>query len=82
MIFAECWLKAKVVVEETKGIPSFIATAFPHTAMDGDIAQVLPAYANKTIDDVKAANGEGSVAASSKDGKLYAFPMGGGIYRF
>lgn len=30
-------------------------------ALDGDIAQVLPAYANKTIDDVKAANGEGSV---------------------
>ena len=47
-------------------------------ALDGDIAQVLPAYANKTIDDVKAANGEGSVAASTKDGKLYAFPMGGG----
>ncbi|MDO5545127.1 MAG: extracellular solute-binding protein [Eubacteriales bacterium] len=47
-------------------------------ALDGDIAQVLPAYADKTIDDVKAANGEGAVAAASKDGTLYAFPMGGG----
>lgn len=27
---------------------------------------------------MKAANVEGSVSAASKDGKLYAFPMGGG----
>lgn len=47
-------------------------------ALDGDIAQVLPAYANKTLDDVKAANAAGSVAAASKDDTLYAFPMGGG----
>ena len=47
-------------------------------ALDGDIAQVLPAYANKTIDDVKAANSAGSVAAASKEDTLYAFPMGGG----
>lgn len=47
-------------------------------ALDGDIAQVLPAYAGKTIDDVKAANGAGSVAAATQDGTLYAFPMGGG----
>ncbi len=47
-------------------------------AVDGDIAAVLPAYAGKTIDDVKAANGAGSVEAASKDGTMYAFPMGGG----
>lgn len=47
-------------------------------ALDGDLAAVLPAYAGKTIDDVKAANGAGAVAASSKDGTLYAFPMTGG----
>ncbi|MGM9605864.1 MAG: extracellular solute-binding protein [Faecousia sp.] len=46
--------------------------------LSGDVSAVLPAYAGKTLDEVKAANGEGSVAAASKDGKLYAFPMGGG----
>lgn len=46
--------------------------------LSGDVSAVLPAYAGKTLDDVMAANGEGSVAASTKDGKLYAFPMGGG----
>ena len=46
--------------------------------LSGDVSAVLPAYTGKTLDDVMAANGEGSVAASTKDGKLYAFPMGGG----
>lgn len=46
--------------------------------LSGQVSAVLPAYAGKTLDDVMAANGEGSVAAASKDGKLYAFPMGGG----
>ena len=46
--------------------------------LSGQVSAVLPAYAGKTLEDVKAANGEGSVAAASKDGKLYAFPMGGG----
>ena len=47
-------------------------------ALDGDIAQVLPAYAGKTLDDIKAANNSSSVEAASKDGVMYAFPMGGG----
>lgn len=47
-------------------------------ALDGEVSDVLPAYADKTIDDVKAANGAGSVAAATQDGSLYAFPMGGG----
>ena len=46
--------------------------------LSGQVSAVLPAYAGKTLDDVIAANGEGSVAAASRDGKLYAFPMGGG----
>ncbi len=46
--------------------------------LSGQVSAVLPAYAGKTLEDVMAANGEGSVAAASKDGKLYAFPMGGG----
>ena len=46
--------------------------------LDGDIAAVLPAYANKTLDEVLAANGAGSVNASKQDGKLYALPFGGG----
>ena len=46
--------------------------------LSGQVSAVLPAYAGKSLEDVMAANGEGSVAASSKDGKLYAFPMGGG----
>lgn len=46
--------------------------------LSGDVSAVLPAYAGKSLDDVKAANGEGSVAAASKEDKLYAFPMGGG----
>lgn len=32
---------------------------------------------NKTLDDVKAANGEGATDAASVDGKMYAFPMAG-----
>lgn len=35
-------------------------------------------YAGKSLDDVKAANSEGSVSAASKDGKMYAFPLGAG----
>lgn len=46
--------------------------------LSGQVSAVLPAYAGKTLEDVMAANGESSVAAASKDGKLYAFPMGGG----
>lgn len=46
--------------------------------LSGQVSAVLPAYAGKTLEDVMAANGGGSVAAASKDGKLYAFPMGGG----
>jgi len=33
--------------------------------------------ANKTLDDVKAANGENATAAASIDGKMYAFPFAG-----
>lgn len=46
--------------------------------LSGDVSAVLPAYTGKTLDDVLAANGEGSVAAATKDGNVYAFPMGGG----
>jgi len=38
----------------------------------------LQNYAKKSIADVKAANGDGSVEAASIDGKLMAFPMTGG----
>lgn len=46
--------------------------------LSGDVSAVLPAYTGKTLDDVLAANGEGSVAAATKDGNVCAFPMGGG----
>lgn len=46
--------------------------------LSGDVSAVLPAYTGKTLEDVLAANGEGSVAAATKDGNVYAFPMGGG----
>ena len=46
--------------------------------LSGDVSAVLPAYTGKTLDDVLAANGEGSVSAATKDGNVYAFPMGGG----
>ena len=46
--------------------------------LSGDVSAVLPAYTDKTLEDVLAANGEGSVAAATKDGNVYAFPMGGG----
>ena len=42
-----------------------------------EVAEVL-SVVNKTLDDVKAANSEGSVNAASYDGKLYGFPMSGG----
>lgn len=38
----------------------------------------LQNYAKKSVADIKAANGEGSVEAASVDGKLMAFPMTGG----
>ena len=43
-----------------------------------DLNDALVAYTGKSVDDIKAANGEGSVAASTANDKLYAFPMGGG----
>ena len=46
--------------------------------LSGDVSAVLPAYTGKTLEDILAANGEGSVAAATKDGNVYAFPMGGG----
>lgn len=46
--------------------------------LSGDVSAVLPAYTDKTLEDVLAANSEGSVAAATKDGNVYAFPMGGG----
>lgn len=46
--------------------------------LSGDVSAVLPAYTGKTLDDVLAANGEGSMSAATKDGNVYAFPMGGG----
>lgn len=42
-----------------------------------DYAEVLEAYAGKTLDDVKSANSEGSVEAASIDGSLYGFPRAG-----
>ena len=55
-----------------------LVTAGALLALDGDVAAVLPAYADKTIDDIKAANGAGSIVASTVDDTMYAFPMGGG----
>ncbi len=46
--------------------------------IDENMSQALEAYAGKTLDDVKAANVEASVEAASKDGTMYAFPMGAG----
>lgn len=43
-----------------------------------DMDAALQNYAKKSIADVKAANGDGSVEAASIDGKLMAFPMTGG----
>lgn len=43
-----------------------------------DMDAALQNYAKKSIADVKAANGEGSVEAASVGGKLMAFPMTGG----
>lgn len=41
-----------------------------------DVGEAL-GRANKTLDDVKAANGEAASEAASVDGKTYAFPMAG-----
>ena len=43
-----------------------------------DMDAALQNYAKKSVADIKAANGEGSVEAASVDGKLMAFPMTGG----
>lgn len=43
-----------------------------------DMDAAIQNYAKKSIADVKAANGDGSVEAASIDGKLMAFPMTGG----
>lgn len=42
-----------------------------------EMDEVLQQYADKTVDDVKAANIEGSVEAATYDDTLYAFPMTG-----
>jgi len=42
------------------------------------VDEALVAYTGNSLADILAANGEGSVLASQKDGKTYAFPMGGG----
>lgn len=44
----------------------------------GTVDEALVAYTGKSLNDILAANGDGAVAASQKDGKTYAFPMGGG----
>lgn len=41
------------------------------------LKDVFTAYAKKSIDDIKAANGQGSVDASTVNGSMYAFPMAG-----
>lgn len=46
--------------------------------LSGDVSAVLPNFVGKTLDEVMAENGEGAVAASMKDGNVYAFPMSGG----
>ncbi len=38
----------------------------------------LKNYTGKSLDDIKAANSQGSVDAASKNGKMYAFPLGAG----
>ena len=43
-----------------------------------DMDAALQNYAKKSVADIKAANGDGSVEAASIDGKLMAFPMTGG----
>ena len=43
-----------------------------------DMEAALQNYAKKSVADIKAANGDGSVEAASIDGKLMAFPMTGG----
>ena len=39
---------------------------------------VLANYVGKSLDELKAENGPGSISAGTKDGKLYAFPKEGG----
>jgi len=47
-------------------------------ALDSNMDAALTNFAGKTLDDVKAANAEASVAAATQDGTMYAFPMGAG----
>ncbi|MCC8129447.1 MAG: extracellular solute-binding protein, partial [Clostridiales bacterium] len=42
------------------------------------LTEALEAYTGKTVEDIEAANGAGSVAAATMNDTLYAFPMGGG----
>lgn len=46
--------------------------------LDDSISTALKAVTGKSVDDIKAANAPGSVEAATKDGKLYAFPLGAG----
>jgi len=47
-------------------------------AIDSNMDAVLKNYTGKSLSDIQAANGAGSVAAASRNGTMYAFPMGGG----
>ncbi len=52
-----------------------LVTAGALLALDDTMDQVLQTYAGKTLDDVMSANSEGSVAVSTYNDTLYAFPF-------
>lgn len=47
-------------------------------ALDSNMDSMLQSFTGKSLDDIKAANGEGSVISATVGDTLYAFPMGGG----
>ena len=46
--------------------------------LSGDVSAVLPNFVGKTLDEILAENGEGSVTACKSGENVYAFPMSGG----
>lgn len=56
-------------------IPDLVKANALQNLSNSDMDQVLQTYAGKSIEDVKSANTEGSVAAASYNDSLYAFPM-------
>lgn len=73
-ILTDVTAAADVYAFASDQMPDLIA-AGALLALDDNMDAALQAYAGKSLDDVKAANSDGSIGSATQDGTLYAFPF-------